>query len=253
MGKAVLRRMEEGICYLTLNRPQRLNAMDLSLLEGLLEGLQGAAAEGARVVAIEGVGRAFSAGADLVEFYRAEDTPAFVYRVAKVLNSVIAEIRRTDLPVVALVKGAAVGAGFSLALACDLTAASEGSVFNLGYMRVAFSPDGGATLLLPRLLGLKRSMELCLLTEDLPASRAQALGLVNFLFPEEEFEGRSRELLLRLRDLPPKAVAFTKRLLNDALLPELEAHMERERQGVTTLAAEEAFRERLEGFLKGRS
>ncbi|RLA93765.1 MAG: enoyl-CoA hydratase/isomerase family protein, partial [Deltaproteobacteria bacterium] len=63
--------MEEGICYLTLNRPQRLNAMDPSLLEGLLEGLQGAAAEGARVVAIEGVGRAFSAGADLVEFYRA--------------------------------------------------------------------------------------------------------------------------------------------------------------------------------------
>ncbi len=250
MGDAILQRWEGEVLHLTMNRPERLNAMDPELLEGLLEGLQLAEAEGARVVALAGAGRAFSAGADLVEFHRAEDTPQFVFHIAGLLNGVITRIRRLEAPVVALIRGAAVGAGFSLALACDLAVAEEGAIFNMGYMRIAFSPDAGATFLLPRILGLKAAMQLFLLTEDIDAFKAKELGLVNFVFPPGEFKDRSRELLHRLGELPRHAVAWTKRLVNDALFQGLEAHLERERVAVAELSGTDDFRKRLESFLR---
>lgn len=246
-----MRRQWEGrILHLTLDRPERLNAMDEGLLEELLEGFEVAKRGGARVVTLTGAGRAFSAGADLVEFHRSEDVEGLVERMVQRLNLVVSRIRRLEVPVVALVRGAAVGAGFSLVLACDLAAAEEGAIFNMGYMRIAFSPDGGATLTLPRALGLKGAMEAFLFTQDIDAHRAKELGLVNFVYPREEFDERARELLHHLRDLPPQTVAWTKRLLNEALFQGLETHLERERVAVVGLSATEDFRKRVEAFFR---
>ena len=252
MEQVVLKEVKEGIHYIRLNRPGRLNAMDMSLLEGLLQALQGAEREGVGVVAITGEGRAFSAGADLVEFRAAEDPFSVVHQLAGVLHQVIAQVRRMSPLVVALVNGPAVGAGFSLSLACDLAIASEEAYFDMAYMRIALTPDGGGSLSLPRIIGLKRAMEVFLLTEPIPAREAKELGLVNYVFPPERLYEEAHKLLLRLLTLPRRTVMALKELVNESLFPDLEAHLVRERTLIAEMAAEEEFRKRVEDFFRKR-
>ena len=202
---------------------------------------------------ITGRGKAFCAGADLVLFREWKgEAPSLIWHLAGALNRVIERIRRIPVPVLAVVNGPAVGAGFSIALACDMAIASERAFFNMAYMRIAFCPDGGGSLFLSRILGLKRAMEIFLLTEDISAQQALSLGLINYLFSEEELEERTKEIVERLKGLPSKAVRFTKGLVNEALFGGLEGHLERERTLITELAGEEDFTKGLERFFSQR-
>ena len=242
---------EGSIFWIVLSREERLNAMDEELLKGILEGLEVAEGDGdIRVVAIKGKGKGFSAGGDLKEFYRNKDNLRdFIYKLAGLLNEIVAKIRTLPKIVVSVVHGYASGAGFSLALSTDLTAASSSSKFDMGYIRVGLAPDGGGSFFLSRLLGLKRTSEIIMLGRTLSASEARDLGLVNFVFEDDVFEEKVRELLDGLSRAPREAVLRSKLLINNALFNGLLNHLELERLFVSELSQTEEFSKRLEAFL----
>ncbi|RLA84648.1 MAG: 2-(1,2-epoxy-1,2-dihydrophenyl)acetyl-CoA isomerase [Deltaproteobacteria bacterium] len=249
---AIIREFRDRIFTITLHRPERLNALDSESFSELLSALLEAEGLGAKVVVIKGSKGTFCSGADLVEFGQAEDTPQKVLQMVSLFNRIVSQIRRMDSIVVALIQGKAIGGGFSLAIASDLVVASESALFNPGYMRIAFTPDGGATYFLTKAVGGKKALEMFLLCEDMTAREAQGLGLVNFVFDDAEFEVQSGRLIERLRDLPDEAALLTKRLLNEVAAQDLEGHLEREKLSVVRTAQSEDFRKRLRDFLQKR-
>ena len=250
MSSVELKR-EGSIFWILLSREDRLNAMDETLLVGLLEALERAENDkNVHVVAIKGKGRGFSAGGDLKEFYEnRSNVRDFIYKLAGLLNRIVLKIRNLSKPVVSVVHGYASGAGFSLALSTDLTVASLSSRFDMGYIRVGLSPDGGGSFFLPRLLGLKRASEIILLGKTLSASEARELGLVNFVFEDEVFDERVKELLEDLSRASKEAVLRSKILINNALFGGISAHLELERLFVSELSQTEEFFKKLEAFL----
>ncbi len=249
---AIIREFRDRIFTITLHRPERMNALNSESFSELLSALSEAEGLGAKVVVIRGTHKAFCSGADLVEFVKAEDLPQKVLQMVNFFNRIVSQIRRMDSIVVALVRGKAIGGGFSLAIASDLVVASESALFNPGYMRIAFTPDGGATYFLTKAVGYKRALELFLFCEDITAREAQSLGLVNFVFDDAEFETQSERLIERLRDLPDEATLLTKRLLNEVTAQQLEGHLEREKLSIVRTAQAEDFRRRLRDFFQKR-
>ncbi len=244
--------IKEGpVFWIVLSRERRLNAMDEDLLGGVFRGLEEAENdEDVRVVAIRGRGRAFSAGGDLKEFYENRDNIGdFIHKLAGLLNRVIIKMRTLPKPVVSVVHGYASGAGFSLALSADLTVASSSSRFDMGYIRVGLSPDGGGSFFLSRLLGLKKASEIIMFGRTLSAPEARDLGLVNFVFEDDDFEERVKKLLKELSMAPEEAVSRSKILINNALFDGLLNHLELERLFVSELSQTEEFSRRLEAFL----
>jgi 2-(1,2-epoxy-1,2-dihydrophenyl)acetyl-CoA isomerase len=166
-------------------------------------------------------------------------------------RSVLA-IRRMEKPVIAEVRGAAAGAGFSLALACDLVVAASGSRFVPGYGNIGTSPDGGMTFALPRIVGLKKAFEITLLSDGLDAEEAEALGLINRVVPPERLEGEVIAIAGKLANGAAEAIRQGKFLLSEALEHDLEAQLGRERESFVECAATEDFEEGIDAFLEKR-
>lgn len=236
----------DGFAEITLNRPDRLNALSHSLLvdlRALLADLD--ADEEVRAIVLTGAGRAFSAGADLAGGPSdAEDVLRRYY------NPLITQMVTMDTPLVAAVNGVAAGAGFSLALACDLRVASDAAAFQLSFVRVGLVPDAGATWLLPRTVGLTRAMEISLLGDKVRAEQALTWNLVNEVVAGQELPGRSRAVAAQLASLSA-AVGPIRRLLQDGLGSNLPDQLDREAtaQGVAQhhphyVEARAAFREK---------
>jgi len=155
-------------------------------------------------------------------------------------------------PVIARVQGAASGAGMSLVLACDLAIAGESARFSTAYMRVALSPDGSSTYFLPRLVGLKKALELFFLGEAFDAAEALRLGLVNRVVPDAELEGATLEIARRLAKGPALALAKAKELVYRGLGESLESQMENERRAIVLCADTDDFREGSQAFFERR-
>src|SRR5918992_3676853 len=170
-----------GELWITLNRPDALNAWNKQLGLDLQAALREAAGDDVRAVVITGAGRAFSSGADLREGF--DTTPAGHPDLETLLHEryhpIIAGLRRLPKPVVAKVNGPAVGIGCSLALVCDLIVASEAAYFLPAFVNIGLVPDGGSSLLLPERVGLARATEMAMLGERIPAARALEWGLIN--------------------------------------------------------------------------
>ena len=185
MTETVLLDVAEGIATLTLNRPAALNAVNSEMMAALVAAV--ARIEGdpaARCVVIRGAGDHFMAGGDVKQFRgRLSQTPdersAHFRQTIHSLHPAIVTLRRMPQPVVASLKGAAAGFGLSLALAADLAIAAEDAYFTLAYCRIGTSPDGGSTFHLPRIVGLRKAMEIALLGERFDAETARELGIVN--------------------------------------------------------------------------
>ena len=158
----VIETYDKGVFTLTLNRPEKKNAMSQELLEAVYGALLTAEEKKADLIVIRGAGKTFCSGGDVIEFRESEAPDARVDSMADFLNRSIARIRRTSAIVIAVVEGLAVGAGMSLSLACDLTIAERKAVMNMGYRRIGLTPDGGGSIFLPRLIGMKRFNELFL-------------------------------------------------------------------------------------------
>ncbi len=246
----VLESLKDDVFTITLNRPDRKNAMDYDLLKGLYEAMKNAARESAPLIVIRGSGGAFCSGGDIIAFREAGDAEALIDAEAAVLNESIKLIRNIPAIVIAVIEGVAVGAGVGLALACDLSIATKKTIMNMGYRRIGLTPDGGGSILLPRIVGAKLFNELYLLSRNVTMDEAKDLGLINFLCDDAEVDSKLDELIRSLKALPMETMGKFKDLVNRCLFFGLETHLDMERRYVADLAAQPLFKQRLDEFFR---
>lgn len=243
----------DGIGWIFLNRPEAFNALNLPMARELYEvGHEMGSDPGVRVVVVSGKGKAFFAGGDVKEMKANMGSDKFLRDLAFYLHGFVSDIARMPKPVVAAVNGTAAGAGFSLAMACDLTLASEGARFIMAYTGIGLVPDGGSTYFLPRLVGHKRAMELVLLNRPLSAKEAMDFGLVNVVLPEEGFLERVKGFALDLVKGPSRAFGDCKKLLRLGSMEPLETQMEHERRMIMRHSLDQEFFEGLRAFAERR-
>jgi len=189
------------VAILLLNRPERLNAIDDHLREGLAEGFSKAERdESIRAVVITGAGRGFCAGGDiqaLAELKKGAHSAA-LREYLRTGHELVRQIQQLPKPVLASVNGPAAGAGMNLALACDLRIASDQASFSQSFVRLGLHPDWGGTYFLPRLVGIGRAMEMFVLGDTINAAEAYRLGIVNTLVPHDELAMETRKLAEQL-------------------------------------------------------
>lgn len=254
--QTILVHSTDGVCTITLNRPDVLNAFNDRLTSELHDALKSAEKDPAiRAIIITGAGRAFSSGqdlADLKERYKPGFVPQLGDDLRRRYNPIIKRIRETDKPVIAAVNGVAAGAGCSLALACDLRIASDQASFIEVFINVGLIPDSGSTFMLPRLVGLGKAMELCLTGQKVDAAEAARIGLVNQVVAAAELDAASRKTAQRLASLPGRAIALTKRLLNRSLASDLAAQLEAEAYDQETAGKTADHYEGVVAFLEKR-
>jgi 2-(1,2-epoxy-1,2-dihydrophenyl)acetyl-CoA isomerase len=243
---------------LTLNRPDSLNAMSPEMI-GELVLAAGWLADRAplRGLIVTGAGRAFSSGGDVNWFKRGvddpeHDLPADVRRGAEVLHQAIVDFRRIPYPVIAAVNGVAAGAGFSLALMCDLRIASTEAAFVCAYGRIGASPDGGMTYFLPRVVGPSKALELLLNDPLLSAEDALELGLVSKLVAADSLMSEAHAKAEKLAAKAPHYVRMAKRLVAESLENSLTDHLQVERHGIADSMGTEDLREGVTAFFEGR-
>jgi 2-(1,2-epoxy-1,2-dihydrophenyl)acetyl-CoA isomerase len=243
---------------LTLDRPDALNALSPEMIAEFAEAAAWLADRAPlRALIVTGAGeRAFSAGGDVNWFKQGIeeegiDLPSSVRRGAEVLHQGIVDFQRIPYPVIAAVNGAAAGAGFSLALACDLRIASEDSFFVIAYGRIGASPDGGMTYFLPRVVGPANAKQLLLEDPMISAADALDLGLVSYVVPADKLEEKARSKAEELAAKAPHYVRMSKRLANESLDHSLTEHLQIERHGIADSMATEDLREGVTAFFAG--
>jgi 2-(1,2-epoxy-1,2-dihydrophenyl)acetyl-CoA isomerase len=269
--KHIRTRVENAVGFITIDRPARLNSLDVRTAQDLRRaGLALARDAHVRVVVLSGSNGMFCSGADL-KYIRSEGdrddlgylspearvTPAgFGERFKQILeylHSTIAEIRRAPKPFIAAVDGMAAAGGFGLAMCCDLVVASERASFEWAYSKSGLTGAESSTFMLPRLVGFRRAMELVLLNPRLDASRALELGLINCVYPTTTFDEQVRQVAETVAAGPPAAFAVAKSLLNQAAgIDRLDVHLDRELENLTRIADGAEFEEGLESFFAKR-
>ncbi|MCD4533985.1 enoyl-CoA hydratase-related protein [Nocardioides sp. cx-169] len=243
-------RLDDGALWLTMDRPDVLNAMSPTMAGDLARLLEEAVGrEDVRVVVLAGAGAAFSAGADISG---ADAHERFDVRAMDAANRIIRAVVALDKPVVAAVGGIAAGVGCSVALASDLVVAADSATFLLAFARIGFMPDGGASASVAASIGRARAMRMGLLAEPLSAQEAYDAGLVTHLATDEDLPAVVERIVRRLAAGPPLALAATKRAINAATLTQLEPALERERTGQSLLMRTADAAEGMRAFGEGR-
>ncbi|MFC4766296.1 enoyl-CoA hydratase/isomerase family protein [Effusibacillus consociatus] len=245
-----------GVRTLTLNRPERMNAINDDLSSKIERALAEASSDDeVRVVVITGKGRAFCAGLDLADLdmkklsgvNRQErlDDLGWVGRQAL-------GIVHCDKPVIAAINGVAAGAGFALALACDMRFMSSSARVTTGYIRRGLSPDAGMSYFLPRLVGQTRAAEMIFTGREVLADEAERIGLINGVFSDEEFNERVMEFARELASGPPIALTLSKRLLTESLETDLATLLKQEFSSIKFCFGTNDVREGIQAFLEKR-
>jgi enoyl-CoA hydratase/carnithine racemase len=242
---------------MTLNRPDRLNAMSPEMIGELTVAAAWLADQAPlRALIVTGAGRAFSSGGDVTWFQRGVedediDLPSEVRRGADVLHQGIVDFRRIPYPVIGAINGAAAGAGFSLALMCDTRIASSDAFFVVAYGRIGASPDGGMTYFLPRILGPARAIELMLNDPVISAEQALEMGIVAKVVGPDSLLDEARSKAEKLAAKAPHYVRTTKRLVSQSLDNSLADHLQLERHGIADSMATEDLRDGVAAFFAG--
>ncbi|MEK6252250.1 MAG: enoyl-CoA hydratase/isomerase family protein [Actinomycetota bacterium] len=242
---------------LTLDRPDSLNAMSPQMIGELVEAFSWLAdLAPLRALVITGTARAFSAGGDVNWFREGVesdeiDLPSNVRRGAEVLHQAIIDMQRIPYPVIAAVNGPAAGAGFSLALACDIRIASEEAFFACAYGRIGASPDGGMTYFLPRVIGPSKALELLLNDPNLTAEDALEAGLVSEVVAADALMERAQEKAAKLAAKAPHYVRMAKLLCRVSLENSLADHLQLERHGIADSMGTEDLQGGVAAFFAG--
>lgn len=241
-----------AVWRLVLDNPAQRNALRPGMSRALAAALRDAASDGScRAIVLYGEGGSFCSGGDVRAIAEHQQKPpsAQFERIAA-LNELLRAIRACPRPVIAAVEGHAAGAGASIAFACDLIVAAQDAQFAIAHVRLGISPDGGATLMLPRSVPLQLASEWLLQGQPIGAARLHAAGIVNRLTPQGDAVAEAQRWATELADGPPEAMASIKQLVNAACLPDLDRHLEHEREGfVRTMFGAEA-RARVQRFFE---
>jgi 2-(1,2-epoxy-1,2-dihydrophenyl)acetyl-CoA isomerase len=261
---------EGAVATITIDRRERYNALDVETAREFRKaGLQCARDPEVRCVVLAGSGGVFCSGADLKYIRAGGDGAALSYlqgnrevpagygeifkQILEYIHSTISEIKRAPKPFLAAVDGMAAAGGFGIAMACDLVYASPRASFEWAYGKTGLTGAESSTFFLPRLLGLRRALELVLLNPRLDAGRALEIGLVNGVFPTERFREDVLGVARRLAEGPTEAYGVAKRLVHQAAgVDRLDWHLDRELEELARVADGSDFAEGLAGFFEHR-
>src|ERR1041384_6705438 len=248
--------MLSAVAVLTLNRPDRLNALNVQVAHDFKAALAEALERGARAIVLTGAGRAFSAGGDLREMQEIAKKDGRVEVLfdepLRLLNEAILLIRQTPLPFIAAVNGVASGGGCNLALACDLVIAAESAKFNQAFIKIGLTPDCGGTFMLPRLVGWKRATELLFTGELVSAKAAAEMGMINSVSSDEDLMNKAMGMAQQLAQAPTAAIAEIKQLLDASAANDLPTQLDLERKTQIESGKTKVFVEGVSSFLKKR-
>jgi 2-(1,2-epoxy-1,2-dihydrophenyl)acetyl-CoA isomerase len=247
--------VRDRVAYLTFNRPEAGNALNPDLIHEFRDCAESLGErDDVGAVILTGAGRNFSVGGDLRFMHDAGDDVAdAVYGLANTMHAGIAALATLDAPVISVVRGAAAGGGMSIAIAADLVLAAESATFTVAYTAIGFSTDGGSSWTLPRLVGLRRATELALLNERLTAARAQELGIVTRVVPDDELDAEAERIARRLAHGPIGAHGAIKRLLAGSFTSTFADQLADEAHTIAGLAAAPDGREGVLAFLDKRA
>ena len=264
VGEDLSRRIEDGICWITLNRPDAGNALTQHMRDRIAEWVRDASADlFVRVVVITATGdKAFCTGADLrggrlVPRPKPDDAPDDVVGDASRLirdgwQSLVTAILDCEKPVIAGINGTAAGGGMHLALACDLVVMAEEAKFVEVFIRRGIAPDAGGAWILTRLVGIQKAKELFFFGDDVPAAEAYRIGLVNRLVPLGDLQATLEEMAARLAKAPTKAIGIAKWLTNRALDVDRATSLHDEAMGQELVTNTEDMKEGIASFVERR-
>lgn len=238
--------ISEGVAWLTLNRPDDTNAINLEMAHGLARCVRQIRESAAQVVVISGSGGNFSSGGDVLEMAAAEVLRDYVAELAGTFHEAL--IALSDLPavVIAAVDGVAAGAGLGLALAADVRIASDRASFATAFDGLGFTPDSGTTFLLPRVIGMARALAMSSTGARLDAPTAGEVGLVAEVVCVDDVTARTRALALQLVERPQGHMAATRRLYRGSDPDAYRCHLEAEARAITAAAATDDARSRVD-------
>lgn len=249
MNAPVTLRREGAVAHLRFNRPAQLNAVDVPTAKAFLACCEEIAeSPDIRAVILSGEGEAFGAGGDLNEL--AADAPAQAPALLDPMHEALEMMADLDVPFIACLHGIVAGGSLSLAMGCDLAIAAEGTKFNLAYVNVGATCDGGGSWSLPRIVGMRNAMAIALLGDTFDAAEALRLGLVNRVVPMQALESTAQQMAQRLAAGPTLAIGRMKRLIRTSFENDLASQLHQERIDFMSNLHTEDFRNAVTAFLQ---
>ena len=249
----LIQHIENGVCTLTLNRPEVFNSFNKEMAMALQSALDAAEKdETVRAIVITGTGKAFCAGQDLAEAMD-PNGPELQSIVKDHYNPVIMRIRSIEKPIIAAVNGVAAGAGANIALACDLTIAKNSASFIQAFSKIGLIPDSGGTFFLPRLIGAQKALALMMTGEKISAQQADAMNMIYKAVEDESFEAEVQKMASTLAAMPTKGLGLTKKAVNESFSNNLEDQLAVEEKLQTEAGQTYDFNEGVNAFLEKRA
>lgn len=252
MSNTIIFHQENGVGYITLNRPEKFNSFNREMALALQECLDSCEKDEAiRCIYITGSGKGFCAGQDLAEAVDPQG-PELEKIVHEHYNPIIQRLRKIEKPIVAAVNGVAAGAGANIALACDIVLATQSANFIQAFSKIALIPDSAGTFFLPRLVGMQRALALTMLGDKVSADEAVSMGMIYKSFADESFEQETKKIAATLAQMPTKGLGLTKRLLNESYSNTLDQQLQREKEIQVIAGSSDDFKEGVTAFLEKR-
>ena len=252
-GGAIELKVDNGVAWITLNRPEVFNSFNREMALMLQDTLDLCQTEASvRALVITGNGKAFCAGQDLKEVTTPELNPGFRKILEEHYNPIILKIRAIEKPVIAAVNGVAAGAGANIALACDFVVANEHASFIQAFSKIGLVPDSAGTFFLPRLIGFQKASALMMSGDKVSATEAVSMGMIYKLFPTATFDEEVKTLAENLAQMPTKAIGLTKRLLNQSMNNSLEQQLAMESDLQIEASSSNDYNEGVTAFVEKR-
>lgn len=244
--------IKNAIGFITLNRPDKLNAFNREMALQLQDVLDKCKSPEIRCVYITGAGKGFSAGQDLAEVAE-PGGQGFNVILSEHYNPIVRRIRKLEKPVVAAVNGVAAGAGANIALCCDIVVATESASFIQAFSKIGLIPDSGGSFTLPRLIGWQKASALMMLGDKVSATDAERYGMIYKVFPDDHFIDESKKIAVTLSQMPTKGLAYTKQVLNSSFISSFEEQLQDEDVFQQRAAQTEDYKEGVKAFLEKRA
>ncbi|ARN77165.1 2-(1,2-epoxy-1,2-dihydrophenyl)acetyl-CoA isomerase [Nonlabens spongiae] len=252
MSTSIELNISNSIATITLNRPKVFNSFNKEMAFALQEALDRCKEDDVRAVMITGNGKAFCAGQDIQEITDSEKNPGFEAILDDHYNPIVQRIRDLEKPVIAAVNGVAAGAGANIALCCDVVIATESAAFIQAFSKIGLIPDSAGTYFLPRMIGFGRASAIAMLADKISAKEAEQMGMIYKCVSDDEFLAFAKAKTEKLAQMPTKALANTKKALNQSMTNTLEQQLALESKLQIESANTADYQEGVTAFIEKR-